>query len=184
MRRFEAIKRIMEVVTDEIVVCNLGHPSQELYMNKDRPENFYMLGSMGLASSIGLGIAMSQERRVVVIDGDGAVMMNLSTFASIGVVRPKNYILAIIDNGAYGSTGFQETFSAKGIDLARIAESCNIETVTVFEEDRIKERLETMLKGEGPYCLLIKVKKGMPDNLNIIPYDSTAIRDRFTGSIR
>ena len=71
MRRYEAIQQIMEVVTNEIVVCNLGHPCQELYAIKDRPKNFYMLGSMGMASSIGLGLALATEQKVVVIDGDG-----------------------------------------------------------------------------------------------------------------
>ncbi|MCZ6743571.1 MAG: thiamine pyrophosphate-dependent enzyme, partial [Alphaproteobacteria bacterium] len=67
----------MEAITDELVVCNIGHPAQELFVIRDRPENFYMLGSMGLASSIGLGLAMSQDKKVVVLEGDGAVAMNM-----------------------------------------------------------------------------------------------------------
>ena len=90
MRRYEAIKKIISQLTDEIVVCNIGHPSQELYQIKDRPQNFYMLGSMGLASSIGLGIALSQPRKVIVIEGEGSVLMNLGGLTTIGINQPKN----------------------------------------------------------------------------------------------
>ena len=185
MRRFEAIQRIMEAVADEIVVCNLGHPSQELFAINDRPENFYMLGSMGLASSIGLGIAMSTDKRVIIIDGDGSILMNLGTLATIGVNQPKNYILVIIDNEAYGSTGFQVTFTSMGLHLYDIAKACNIpKTTLITQEAGIKETMESILSSDdGPYCIVIKTKKGVPDNLSIIPYDSITIRDRFMGSI-
>ncbi len=185
MRRFEAIQRIIETVTDEIIVCNIGHPSQELFMIKDRPRNFYMLGSMGLASSIGLGLAMSVDEKVVVIDGDGSVLMNLGTLATTGANQVKNYILVIIDNEAYGSTGFQKTFTSRGIKLDKVAKSCNIhKTFMVNQESKIKEIMEKILKSDdGPYCIVIKAEKGMPDNVSIIPYDSITIRDRFMRSI-
>jgi len=186
MRRFEAIKRIIEVIDNEIVVCNLGHPAQELFAIKDRPQNFYMLGSMGLASSIGLGLALSTNRKVIVLDGDGAVLMNLGTLTTIGFNQPKNYILIIIDSEAYGSTGFQPTFTAYGLRLDHIAKACNIpHTFLITQEAEIKEKLEKVLKAnDGPYCMVIKTEKGKPDNLSIIPYDSITIRDRFMRSIK
>ncbi len=185
MRRFEAIQRIIEAVTDEIVVCNIGHPSQELFAIKDRPENFYMLGSMGLASSIGLGLAMSIERKVIVIDGDGSVLMNLGSLATISVNRTRNYILTIIDNGAYGSTGFQDTFTSDGIGLEKIAKACNIKkTILITEDSEITKVMGKILgSNNGPYCVVIKTVKGMPENISIIPYDSITIRDRFMKSI-
>ena len=161
MWRFEAIKRIIEVINNEIVVCNLGHPAQELFAIKDRPQNFYMLGSMGLASSIGLGLALSTNRKVIVLDGDGAVLMNLGTLTTIGFNQPKNYILIIIDNEAYGSTGFQPTFTAYGLRLDHIAKACNIpHTFLITQEAEIKEKLEKVLKADdGPYCMVIKTRK-------------------------
>jgi len=185
MIRFEAIKEIMEMVTDELMVCNLGHPSQELFAIKDRPQNFYMLGSMGLASSIGLGLAMSTNKKIIVIEGDGAVLMNLGTLATIGVNQPKNYILIIIDNEAYGSTGFQPTFTSKGIELEKIAKACNLEkTILIKKKTDIKDILKKVLKSnDGPYCIIIKTKKGMPNGISIIPYDPITIRDRFMRSI-
>jgi len=186
MRRFEAIQNIMESVTDEIVVCNLGHPSQELFAIKDRPKNFYMLGSMGMASSIGLGLAMSINEKIIVIEGDGSVLMNLGTLTTIIVNQPKNYILVIIDNEAYGSTGFQTTFTSKGINLDKIAKACDIhKTILITKEADIKEVMERILKSnDGPYCVVIKTEKGMPDNITIIPFDSITIKDRFIRSIR
>ena len=185
MRRFEAIQRIMENVNDEIVICNLGHPSQELFAINDRPRNFYMLGSMGLASSVGLGIAMSTDKKVIVIDGDGSVLMNLGSLTTIGANRCKNYVLIIIDNEAYGSTGFQPTFTSRGTSLEQVAKACDITNVLLItKEADLGEVLKKTLKSDdGPYCIVVKTKKGMPDNISIIPYDSITIRDRFMSSI-
>ena len=186
MRRYEAIQQIMQVITDEIIVCNLGHPSQELFVVKDRPRNFYMLGSMGLVSSVGLGIAMSTKHKVVVIDGDGSVLMNLGTLATIGINQCKNYILVIIDNEAYGSTGFQPTCTSKGINLEQVARACNISSTSlVTKEEAIRETMQKVLKSnDGPHCMVIKTEQGMPDNISIIPYDAITIRDRFVSSIQ
>ena len=110
MIRYNAIQEIMNHITNELIICNIGFPCKELYQIKDREENFYMLGSMGLCSSIGLGIALSNpNKKVISIDGDGSILMNLATLVTIKNQNPKNYILIILDNGAYGSTGNQET---------------------------------------------------------------------------
>ena len=181
MRRYEAIQQIMEVITDEIVVCNLGHPSQELYAIKDRAENFYMLGSMGLASSIGLGLALSTEKKIVVIDGDGALLMNLGSLATIGATKPRNYLLIVIDNESYGSTGFQPGFTGTGLRLERIASLCGIQKSSYCDcREKVIPVLRTMLaENVGPACLVIRTEKGMPDNIGIIPHEALWLRDRF-----
>jgi sulfopyruvate decarboxylase subunit beta len=145
-----------------------------------------MLGSMGLASSIGLGLALSTEKKIVVIEGDGSALMNFGALATIGATQPKNYVLVIIDNGAYGSTGFQPTFTARGLKLDAVAQACNIQnTFIVTHEAAITAVMEdTMRSDQGPYCVIIKVEKGMPDDLSIIPYDAITIRDRFMESIK
>jgi len=116
MERFDGIKDIMNYINDEIIVCNIGFPSRELYQIKDRAKNFYMLGSMGLASSIGLGLAMAKENsdeKIIVFDGDGSVLMNMGTLVTIFNQNPKNLILVVFDNGCYGSTGNQCTYAEK-----------------------------------------------------------------------
>ena len=92
MRRYEALEEIMQVIGDTPVVCNIGHPSQELYIIKERPENFYMLGSMGLALPIGLGLAMNTDKKILVIDGDAAMTMNMGAFATTGAISPSNLV--------------------------------------------------------------------------------------------
>ncbi|MGL6298786.1 MAG: thiamine pyrophosphate-dependent enzyme, partial [Methanobacteriaceae archaeon] len=113
MKRFDAIKNIMENITDELIICNIGFPSRELYEIKDRDENFYMLGSMGLASSIGLGLAMaiSNNKKVVVFDGDGSLLMNMGSLVTIFNQNPENLVWVVFDNGCYGSTGNQCTYA-------------------------------------------------------------------------
>ncbi len=130
MKRIDAIAIIAQGAEsmDALLVGNIGYPSRELYAVGDRPSNFYMLGSMGLASSIGLGLALARpDRRVVAIDGDGSVLMNLGSLATIADQSPKNYLLVILDNGCYGSTGCQPTCTCRRADLARMAESAGNE---------------------------------------------------------
>ena len=122
MERIEAIKIISEKLSNELVVCNIGFPSRELHHLKDSSTHFYMLGSMGLASSIGLGLAMSVNRKVVVFDGDGSVLMNLGSLVTIYNQNPKNLVLVVLDNECYGSTGSQCTY-ASTVDLWKIADA-------------------------------------------------------------
>ncbi len=94
MHRIDALRIIVHFSGDGLIVCNIGDPSRELYSVRDASNQFYMLGSMGMASSIGLGIALARpDKHVLAIDGDGAVLMNLGTLATIADQRPDNYLL-------------------------------------------------------------------------------------------
>ena len=101
MNRFDLLKTIEVNLKNKLVICNIGLPSQELYKINDKPNYFYMLGSMGLSSSIGLGLAIAQKKDVISIDGDGSVLMNMNTLSTIGNRAPNNFTLLIIDNGSY-----------------------------------------------------------------------------------
>ena len=105
MIRHDILKSLIPVIADQLVICNIGAPSQELFALDDRPSNFYMLGTMGLASSIGLGLALAQDKPVIAIDGDGSVLTNLASLSTIANNVRSNFILLIIDNSSYGSTG-------------------------------------------------------------------------------
>ena len=113
MIRYDILKEILPLIEDQFVVCNIGLPSQELYQLSDQPTNFYMLGTMGLASSIGLGLALVQKKKILAIDGDGSILTNLGTLSTIANNAVNNFILLIIDNGSYGSTGDQLTYAGK-----------------------------------------------------------------------
>lgn len=181
MDRIEAFRAISEILTDELVVCNIGIPSKELYSVKDRPQNFYMLGSMGLASSIGLGLALAQPRTVVAFDGDGAILMNLGSLATIAYYRPKNYKLIIFDNAAYGSTGSQTTIAEK-VEIADIVNGCGLKTVIIETQDELQAQLKSELADEGPVVIIVKVSK---NNAKLPPIDLSPeeIKNRFMATI-
>ncbi len=173
----------MDLVGDELVVSNLGDPSKELYHTKDRPENFYMLGSMGLASSISLGLALSQDRKVVCLDGDGSIFMNMGSLSTIANMKPDNLILVALDNGAYGTTGNQRTFTSGITDLAEIARASGFDHC-------LKARNTTELSEAFKRCLekrelsFIHASIASDDNkLSAIPLDPESIKKRFMNAI-
>ncbi len=131
MKRIEVISAVAE--REGLLVCNLGLPSRELYSLGDKPSYFYMLGSMGMASSIGLGLALAQKKKVYAIDGDGSLLMNLGSLATIARYAPPNYCLIVIDNKCYSSTGNQPTHTANNTDLAALAAAAGIPRVKAVD---------------------------------------------------
>lgn len=160
MKRIDAISMIAEKAEEKnsLIVANIGFPSRELHHLKDRTANFYMLGSMGLSSSIGLGLSLSvPQRHVIAIDGDGSVLMNMGSLATIGNQRPGNYLLVIIDNGTYGSTGDQPTATSLGTDLGAVAKGAGIDEVyTVDNQNELGIMLEKIDRG----VLVVRVDPG------------------------
>jgi sulfopyruvate decarboxylase beta subunit len=148
------------------VVSNLGWPSKELYAVKHQPSNFYMLGSMGMATPLGLGIALTSSKEVVVIDGDGSLLMNPGTLATAAASAPKNLTIIAIDNGAYGSTGNQPTLASSCVDLEQVARGFGFrETVKVSTE---KEVIGIMKQQrQGPAFIHVLAVPGNKDVPNI-----------------
>lgn len=131
MKSINVINKIMKSVTDEIVICSTGMISREVYYVKDRPENFYVMGSMGSSLGIGIGLAMHKpDRIVVVIAGDGDILMSLGSLVLMNKLKLPNLGLIIIDNNCYGSTGGQPTCS-DAVDFTDIAECWVIKTECV-----------------------------------------------------
>lgn len=177
-RRYELLQQLVPKLTDEYVVCNLGFPAQELYALGDSPRFFYMLGSMGLASSIGLGLSLQTVQSVVALDGDGSVLMNLGTLSTIARFAPPNYRLIIIDNGAYSSTGDQPTHTAAGTSLAAIARAAGIDSSVEVAGDTLADTYESLVAIPGPHVIVAKVDPGSP-KLTPIPLSALVIRERF-----
>src|SRR5262249_33829512 len=124
---------------DAPIVASLGHPAYDLFAAGDRPQNFYTWGSMGVASSIGLGLALARPHaRVFVIDGDGSLLMNLGSLATIGLLQPANLVLVVMDNEEYATTGGQPTPTAHGADLAAAARAMRIDATTVYDEEQLR----------------------------------------------
>ena len=177
--RGRAIGAVLELLSTELVVVCNGFPSREAYALRDRPENFYMIGSMGAAAAIGLGLALSQPaRKIVVLDGDGNVLMAMGTLGTVGALRPRNLIHVVFDNEVYGSTGNQPTISqsVRLDQMARAAGYRNVERVRELG-DLIYEA-KAMLKQEGPSFLLVKVSE-LADDVGRVAIEPAAMTERF-----
>ena len=182
--RYQIFEKIMDQITDELVVCTIGHPCQEIFRIRDRAANFYMLGSMGMASSIGLGLAMSTTKKVVVLDGDSANVMNMGGFATMGFNAPDNLVHIIIDNEANGSTGFQPSFTARNVKLDQVAKGCSIPNVTLVSRAQdITPAVEKALAATEMHTLVIKAEIGLMPGIEILPMGAMDIRERFTKAV-
>ena len=182
MIRSDVLKTLIPVISDELVVCNIGAPSQELHKLDDQPTNFYMLGTMGLASSIGLGVAMVQKKKVIAIDGDGSVLTNLGTLPTIANNVANNYILLIIDNGSYGSTGDQPTYAGQKTSLAKVAEACGCENVIECQAEDTGRVLQEAIDGDQMTIIVCKCESGNA-KMPVITMDPVVIRDRFMKAV-
>ena len=186
--RFEALRAAVAPLTAEPVVHANGYICRESFGVKDRPENFYMIGSMGMASAIGLGVALAvPDRSTVVFDGDGNLLMSLGILPMIGGgpvmgrQRPANLVHVVFDNALYGSTGNQASPS-RAVGLHRIARAAGYErSVAVAGADEIREAVTTALRGGGPSFILARVT-AEEQPAPRIPYPPEEIRDRFRAS--
>lgn len=147
-------------------------------MMDDQPSNFYMLGTMGLSSSIGLGLALSQKSQVIAIDGDGSVLTNLCTLPTIANNPANNFILLIIDNGSYGSTGDQPTYAGKKTSLAKMAEAAGCANVIECTAKETPEALKKALASDEMTVIVSKCKSGNI-KVPVIEMDAPVIRHRF-----
>jgi sulfopyruvate decarboxylase subunit beta len=148
LTRFEIISTVAPFLDSKVVVCNLGFPSKELFHIRHQPSNFYMLGSMGMATPIGLGVSLSSDKEVVVIDGDGSILMNPGSLATAAYCAPENLTILAIDNGAYGSTGNQPTLSGSCVDLELVAEGFGIKnTVKAANKKQLIDAVKHSRKG-------------------------------------
>lgn len=182
MKRMDAIRLISEALDDELVVSNIGFPSRELFAVRDRPENFYMTGSMGLASSIGLGLALNSHRKIWVIDGDGSVLMNLGTLVTIANRKPENLVLIVLDDSSYGSTGCQPTYTGGVTSLAEMARGAGIESVSNVDGNELGSLLFSLRGKPGPHVVVARIDPGNAA-VPTIPQGSVEIKKRFMEAI-
>ena len=183
MIRSEILRDIAPILRDQLTICNIGLPSQELHMIDDQPTNFYMLGTMGLASSIGLGVALAQPKTVISIDGDGSVLTNFGTLPTIANNVADNYILLIIDNGSYGSTGDQPTYAGKKTSLAAVAKACGCENVVECRAEETGKVLQAAIDSKKMTVIVCKCDSGNI-KVPVITKDPVVIRDRFMTAVQ
>jgi thiamine pyrophosphate-dependent acetolactate synthase large subunit-like protein len=182
MTGLDTIRQLVVVAGEAPIVASLGHPAYDLFAAGDRPANFYTWGSMGLASSIGLGIAVAQpNRRVYVLDGDGSLLMNLGSLATIGWIRPANLVLVVLDNEGYATTGGQDTATAHGADLDAAGRAMGLTTVTVRSVDALTEVLGRIVDATEPWMIVAKIRAATPTAKP--PLDCVFIKQRFMAAI-
>lgn len=185
MKLAEALGLVIPLLRDELVVHANGFISRESFNISDRPGNFYMIGSMGLASSIALGVALNKpERRVVVFDGDGNILMNLGSLAVIGALQPRNLIHIVFDNETYGSTGNQRTISGQ-VALEELARAAGYQYVQkVDTEGALRTTMTGFLDRPGPSFLLIKIEPDKEERkIGRITHEPQQIAERFIAAI-
>jgi thiamine pyrophosphate-dependent acetolactate synthase large subunit-like protein len=181
MNRLDATRAVVDLAGDAPIVASLGHPAYDLFVAGDRPQNFYTWGSMGLATSVGLGLALAKpDVRVFVLDGDGSLLMNLGSLATIGLLQPRNLVVVVMDNEEYATTGGQPTPTAHGADLDAAARALRIaSTATVRTVDELNGAIGR--HRDGPLFVVAKVGESAPEAKP--PLDCVFIKNRFMDAI-
>ncbi len=180
MNRFELTKRLVGALKrDEAVIGGIGNANFDLWASGQRPQNFYMLGSMGLAIPIALGVAIAQPKRhVIALEGDGSLLMQLGCLATVAMLKQKNLTMLVWDNGLYQITGSQPTASASVADLVAIARGAGISNSAWASDEEDFDRLvKTALNDGGPSLIAVRIddKPGVGKT----DRDPVQIRDRF-----
>ena len=151
---------MLDLVGDLPIVANLGPTTDELWHAGHRDRNFYTYGSMGLCSSIALGMALSTGEKVISLDGDGSLLMNMGAIATIGREQPRNLVVVVWDNEQWAQTGNQPSHTAYGTDLESVARGCGIaKTATVREEEEFQTVLMQALEEDGPWFIVAKIEE-------------------------
>ncbi|MGA7324978.1 MAG: thiamine pyrophosphate-dependent enzyme [Rhodomicrobium sp.] len=184
LRRREAVAQILKDRGDLLVVTGLGSPTYDTAAAGDNPLNFYLWGAMGSACTVGLGLALAQpKRRVLVMTGDGEMLMGLGALATIGAKKPDNLSIAVIDNEHYGETGMQRSHTSMGVDLAAIACAAGFpHAVTVRETAELEAAIPILYTEKGPVLAVVKVMAA-PDPMVLPEWDGPALKLRFREAI-
>ncbi|HVV79684.1 MAG TPA: thiamine pyrophosphate-dependent enzyme [Pseudolabrys sp.] len=159
MNRFELTKRLVgKLKRDEAVIGGIGNTNFDLWASGQRPQNFYMLGSMGLTIPIALGVAIAQpQRHVIALEGDGSLLMQLGCLGTVASRAPKNLTIVIWDNGIYQITGGQPTASASTVDLVAAARACGLANSNWAADEQEFDRLIDKSLGGGPNLVAARI---------------------------
>ena len=184
LHRRDVVNHILHQRGDLLVVAGLGAPAWDVTATGDHPLSFPLWGAMGGAAMIGLGLALAQpKRKVLVVTGDGEMLMGLGSLAVIGSLKPRNLSIVVLDNEQYGETGMQDTVTASGVDLAGIAKSAGFTTTMSIKTKSELGLLKNLIYKEskatlGPLFALVKVD---PEKLPLVlpPREGAYLKNRF-----
>jgi len=180
MNRLDLTKRLVaKLKHEEAVIGGIGNANFDLYAAGRRAQNFYMLGSMGLAAPIALGVALAQpKRRVFALEGDGSLLMQMGSLATIAMVAPRNLTIIVWDNGMYQITGAQKTATAEIADLVAMARGAGIaQSAWAKDEDDFERMIDETLKNDGPWFIGARTDAETPKIQT--PREPVVIKDAF-----
>jgi len=180
IRRRELAARLLADRGDLLVVSGLGSPTYDCASAGDHPLNFYLWGAMGSAVPVGLGLALAQpKRRVLVVTGDGEMLMGLGSLATVGAKRPENLAVAVLDNEHYGETGMQRTHTGAGVNLVGIARAAGFRVAaTISAANECDAGIAKLRSASGPVMVVFKVSTAR-DPLVLPPWDGALLKNRF-----
>jgi thiamine pyrophosphate-dependent acetolactate synthase large subunit-like protein len=179
--RREAMRVLLEDRSDMLVVTGLGSTTWDAAAVGDDARNFYLWGAMGAAAMVGLGLAVAQPgRRVLVVTGDGEILMGLGALATIGVQRPPNLAIAVFDNGHYAETGMQRSHTDHGVSLCGVARSCGIESVYDITDPGALDDFATLVRAQSERTLFARVAIQAEEPPRVLPSrDGVFLKNRF-----
>ncbi len=180
MNRFDLTRRLVEKLKhEEAVIGGIGNTNFDLWSAGHRPQNFYMLGSMGLAFPIALGVALAQpQRRIFALEGDGSLLMQLGCLSTIVSLRPKNLSLIVMDNGIYQITGAQPTPAAASSDIVAIAQGCGLaDSAWAADEEDFERLVDQSLSATTPTLIAVRIDD--KPGVGATDRDPVQIRERF-----
>ncbi len=184
LRRREVVAELLAPRGDCLVIAGLGAPAWDITHAGDHELNFPLWGAMGGAAMIGLGVALAQpERKVLVLTGDGEMLMGLGALATIAVQRPRNLYIVVLDNERYGETGQQETHTGHGVDLAGMAKAAGFAKTLMVNSQADMPRLKKLIySGEGALLAQVKID---PERLPLVlpPRDGSLLKNRFRAAL-
>lgn len=181
VNRQEAIPALLAGHADMLIVTGLAGSAKDIgALTKDGDNTFTMAGAMGGATAMGLGLALAQpDRRVVVVTGDGELLMNMSSLATVAVAKAPNLAIVCVDNGHYQETGDQESHTSKGVDLAAIAEGSGIKTCRTVSTMAEVEDARSLLAGANDSCFIhVKIDRTPPPKYKR-DMDAAVVKTRF-----
>ena len=184
MNRSDLIRRLVaKLEHEEAVIGGIGHTNFDLWASGQRPQNFYMLGSMGLAVPIALGVALGQpQRQVFALEGDGSLLMQLGALGTVAMCAPKNLAIIVFDNGVYQITGSQPTLTSSRTDLAAMAQGAGLaQSAWAADEAHFEQLVDLALKGDGPWFIAARTDNRPP--AGVTERDAAKIRGRFMQGI-
>ena len=184
LNRREVVHSLFSNRGDMLVVTGLGQPAYDSYAAGDDPRTFYLWGAMGGAVPMGLGMAIARpQQRVLVLTGDGELLMGLGSLAMVGAEKPANLAVVVLDNERYGETGQQVTHTARGTDLAGVARAVGFrEAIEVSDEGGVGAAVRLAREGEGPVLVVIKVA-AEPAPMALPPKDGAYLKNRFRAAL-